>query len=330
MSDQNSTITQRPSFMRRYRLPLMIGAPVIVLVVAGWLWITGGRYVSTDDSFVQRGRVPISCNVAGRVAVVAVHENQRVKKGDMLFKLEGGAQKLFYDQRKNELDAAQQTLSYRQRELARNRGLASSGVISREELDAAAHDVEVASQQVSTAKGQLAQAAANLATGGGADNPTIGQARAARDRAMVTLVETAVYAPQDGVVTKVSQLQVGAQIAAGTPLFSLMTDDLWVDSNFKESDLAHMRPGQKATVKVDAHPGQEFEAKVESISPGTGAAFSLLPPENATGNWVKVTQRVPVRLVFTKRPAINLQSGLSAVVKVDTEYRRLGGSASAR
>src|SRR5690606_21284902 len=124
-------------------------------------------------------------------------------------------------------------------------------------------------------------------------------------------------APQDGVVTRVSQLQVGSYVQASAPVFSLITDEIWIEANFKEGDLEHMRQGQTATVKVDAYPSVKLQAKVQSISPGTGSSFSLLPPENATGNWVKVVQRVPVRLVFVGKPPIPLQGGLSSEVKVD-------------
>ena len=347
MSEQNASFNETPSLLRRLRLPLMVGVPIVVFGVAGWMWLTGGRYVSTDDAFIQTGRVQITCNVSGKVAQVAVHDNERVKKGQLLFRLEGGTQiigleaaaaqmsgarsqvdayRAVYRQRQDELAAAQLALSYRQRELTRNRDLAASGVVSKEEVESAAHELDVAALQVATARGQLSLAAVNL--GPSPDrNPALDKARADFDKARVTHLETVVYAPQDGVVTKVSQLQVGAQIPAATPLFTLITDEMWVDANFKESDLAHMRPGQHAVVKVDAHPDLKLDAKVESISPGTGSSFSLLPAENATGNWVKVVQRVPVRLVFTRRPPIPLQAGLSASVKVDSEHRRFGGSA---
>ena len=149
-------------------------------------------------------------------------------------------------------------------------------------------------------------------------------AQAALDRAELNLSYTEVHAPENGIVTKVDQLQVGDYVNASTPLFSLMsTDHVWVEANFKETELTHMRPGQEATVEVDTYPDVEFHAKVESLSPGTGLTFSLLPAENATGNWVKVVQRLPVRLSFDHFDhAAPLHAGLSATVEIDTRHRR--------
>ncbi len=341
----------RPSFLKRYRTPLMVAVPLLVVLVGGWVWLTGGRYASTDDAYIQTGRVQISANASGHVVELAVRENQRVRKGQLLFRLDDDDMRVAaeqanaqlssaqaqvlgyragYRQRMAELTAAQANLAFRQRELARNRNLAASGVVSKEEIDDAQHEVEAATGQVAALREQAAAAAALLGKGGDASNPAVLQARAQLDRAMLNRSDTIVRAPQDGVVTKVSQLQVGSYVQAAAPVFSLVTDEIWVEANFKESDLAHMRPGQHATIDVDAHPGLDLEAVVQSVSPGTGSSFSLLPPENATGNWVKVVQRVPVRLTFTRRPATPLQSGLSATVKVDTEYRRFGGTAAAR
>src|SRR5439155_14623625 len=130
--------------------------------------------------------------------------------------------------------------------------------------------------------------------------------------------------PENGIVTKVEQLQIGSYVTASMPLFSLMsTDRIWVEANFKETELTHMRPGQQATVEIDTYPDIVFPAKVESLSPGTGLTFSLLPAENATGNWVKVVQRLPVRLSLDQMdPNALLHAGLSATVEVDTHYRR--------
>src|SRR6516162_10067764 len=149
-------------------------------------------------------------------------------------------------------------------------------------------------------------------------------AQAALDRAELNLSYAVIKAPENGIVTKVEQLQVGDYVTASTPLFSLMsTDRVWVEANFKETELTHMRAGQAATVEVDTYPDVVFPAKVESLSPGTGLTFSLLPAENATGNWVKVVQRLPVRLTLDQfTPDAPLHAGLSATVEVDTGYRR--------
>ncbi len=339
--------SQVSDFRRRARLPLMIGGPVLVVLIAGWFWLTGGRYVSTDDANVQTGRVPISANISAHVVELDVRENQRVKAGQVLFRLDPSAAEASlaeaqarlagahaqlegyqaaYEARRSELSSTQATAALRQSQLQRDKTLLIEGIMSRQDYDAAANEAQLSAQAVDVAKQMLKVAAASL--GGSAPpsggNPAVKQARAQLQSAEIIQSDTVIRAPQDGVVTKVSQLQVGSYVNAAQPVFSLITDDVWIDANFKEGDLAHMRPGQKATVKIDAHPGEALQAEVESISPGTGSSFSLLPPENATGNWVKVVQRVPVRLRFTRRPAIELQGGLSAVVKVDTEYSKFG------
>jgi membrane fusion protein (multidrug efflux system) len=147
---------------------------------------------------------------------------------------------------------------------------------------------------------------------------------AALDRSNLELSDAVVRAPMDGVVTKVEQIQAGDYVQAAAPLFALVsTSDLWVEANFKETDLTHLRPGQKASFTVDTYPGQSFTAQVESVSPGTGSSFSLLPPENSSGNWVKVVQRLPVRFAIISRPEnIPLHAGMSAVVSVDTGRQR--------
>ena len=164
-------------------------------------------------------------------------------------------------------------------------------------------------------------------------HPAVQQAQARLDRAKLDLSYTTIAAPSDGIVTRVDQLQVGSYIAASAPVFALVsTSDVWVEANFKEDQLTHMRVGQAATVKVDSYPGKSFAGKVASLSPGTGSQFSVLPPENATGNWVKVVQRLPVRVrLDAVDPAFPLHAGLSADVSVDTQHRRhLFGAAEAR
>ena len=150
----------------------------------------------------------------------------------------------------------------------------------------------------------------------------VAQARARLSSASLNRSYVDVVAQQDGIVTKVDQLQVGNYVNASTPVFSLVSPKTWIEANFKENQLEYMRPNQAATIKVDAYPDRKFRAHVETISPGTGSSFSLLPPENATGNWVKVTQRVPVRLVFDGDPGVPMPAGLSVTATVDTTHKR--------
>jgi membrane fusion protein (multidrug efflux system) len=332
----------------RLRLPLMLLGPIVVAAVAAYFYLAGGRYETTDDAYMQAARVAISANVAGRVAVLDVHENQVVHKGDVLFRLddapfriavdEAAAQlaaarlqveslKANYRQRQAELTSAEDTLAFQQRELDRQQRLLGSGIASQGQVDRVSHARDEARTQIAGAQQQISAVVANL--GGNPRispdrHPAVQQAQARLDRARLDLSYTTIVAPSDGVVTRVDQLQVGSYIAASAPVFALVsTADIWVEANFKEDQLTHMRVGQAATVKVDSYPGRTFAGKVVSLSPGTGSQFSVLPPENATGNWVKVVQRLPVRVRLDGiDPAYPLHAGLSADVSVDTQYRR--------
>lgn len=346
-SDQTATVAER-GWRERLRLPLMVAGPLLVLIVAGYFYWFGGRYESTDDAYVRAAQVNISSNVAGRVTQLSVRDNQPVHQGDVLFKLddatfriavaEASAQlgkarlqvealKATYKQHQADLAAARDTLSYRVSEYQRQQRLLSKGISSQAQFDAAAHAKQGAEQLYGSAQQQIAAALADL--GGDPDiplerHPLVMEAQAQLDHAQLNLSYTTVVAPADGVVTKVEELQVGSYINASQPVFALVsTGHVWVEANFKEVQLAHMRPGQAAQVSIDALPGRDFTAKLVSVSPGTGSEFSALPAENATGNWVKVVQRVPVRFeIDNLQPAAALQSGLSAQVKVDTQHRR--------
>jgi len=331
----------------RLRMPLMIAGPALVLVVAVIYYIASGRYVSTDDAYIQVGRTSISTNAPARVAEVLVKDNQYVKRGDILFRMDAkqynialkeaeaqlatarlnvGVLKAAYRQRQADLKAAKETLSFQQREFARQKNLLSSGISSKSQYDQAFHASETAQQQLIGAEQQLASALANL--GGDPDievddHPSVQDALAKVERAKLYVSYMTVRAPQDGIVTKVDQLQPGDFVNAGVPVFSLVaTDEIWVEANFKETDLAHLRSGQSAIVKIDAYPGHSLEGVVDNMSPGTGSFFSLLPPENASGNWVKVVQRLPVRIKLTETDIkLALHAGLSALVSVDVGYR---------
>ena len=209
----------------------------------------------------------------------------------------------------------------------------ASGTASQSQFDQSNHAYKIAREQLAAQEQDVASALASL--GGDPDipvaqHPMVQHAQAALDRAELNLSYTVVRAPEPGIVTKVDQLQVGDWVqgvntgAPPTAVFSLVsTERVWVTANFKETELTHMRPGQTATVEIDTYPGVEFAARVQSLSPGTGLTFSLLPAENATGNWVKVVQRLPVRIAFDRLdPEHQLAAGLSVTVEVDTSYRR--------
>ena len=332
-----------------WRLPLLIVAPVVLIALALFMYLSGGRYAATDDAYIQSARATVASNVPGQVVEIDVHENQFVHAGDVLFRLDPRpfdvaveqstaelstarqnvqASQASYQQRAAEVQAAQSALMYAQKELARQTAMAASGVSSQSQLDAAAQAVANDKAQLASAQQQQANILAGLggqANGALGQNASVRTAQAALDRARLNQTYGVVRALQDGIVTKVEQLQVGDFVNAGQALFTLAAPRLWVEANFKEDQLAYMRPGQPATVKIDAYPDRAYALHVASLSPGTGNSFSLLPAENATGNWVKVVQRLPVRLVFdedTSSLRVPLAAGLSAKVTVDTAHRR--------
>jgi membrane fusion protein, multidrug efflux system len=346
--DENAPLTEavsvRKTHLQRLRWPLMSLAALAVLGGGAYFYVTSGRYQNTDDAYAQAATVSISANVGGRVSEIAVRDNELVQRGAMLFKLDDApfriavsdaaahladtrlqieSLKSTYRQRLVELRAARDTQGYAQQQYDRQTRLLASGIASQTQFDQAAHALDAARQQVANVQQQIGAALANL--GGDANiaperHPLVEQAQAALDRAQLNLSYTVISAPTDGVVAKVEQLQVGDTIAASAPVFALVsTRDVWIEANFKEVQLARMRAGQAATVEIDRYPGRRFSAEITSVSPSTGSQFSMLPPENATGNWVKVVQRVPVRLQLTHvDEGFLLQSGLSANVTVDT------------
>ena len=268
---------------RRARLPLMLLAPVVVIVAALYFYLSGGRYESTDDAYVQAARVAISANVAGRVLELAVKDNQPVRKGDLLFRIddapfliavdEAQAQlaaarlqieslKANYRQRQSELSSAQDTLAFQQREYERQQRLLGSGIASQLQVDRAKHALDEARAQVAGAQQQIGAVVANL---GGDPNiapdqhPMVQEAQARLDRAKLNLSYTTVTAPSDGVATRVEQLQVGSYINASAPVFALVsTGDIWIEANFKEDQLTHMRAGQKVDRRRRQLPRADF------------------------------------------------------------------------
>jgi len=333
------------------RILFVIG-PVAALLIALGLYLHGGRYESTDNAYVQSEKVGITANISGTVTAVLVHDNQHVRAGDILFRIDPApfeaavaeaeaklttarsdirTQRANYGSGASEVKAAQDRLHFAQREAARQKELLAEGISSQAQYDNAALAAVSAAQQIQTVQQQNEGVAASLGdslTGSLDANGTVRAAQAALERARLNLQWTVVRAPQDGIVTKVDQLPVGAYVAASRPVFTLVGERLWIEANFKENQLNYMRLGQTATVKVDAFPGLKLTGHVVSFSPGTGNSFALLPAENATGNWVKVVQRLPVEIDLDRVPAdVPLHAGLSAEVVVDTRHvRTLFGS----
>ncbi len=342
-------IKQAKNIGNDMRKPLMIFGPAILIIAALILYLFGGRYESTDDAYVQNARVAISSDVAGRVKEILVHDNQEVQTGEALFRLDDApfqiavnealAQlasarqkvemlKANYRQKQADLVAAESNFQFQKSEYNRQSRLATSGIASQSQLDQALHNFNDAKAQQGVVKQQIVAVIANLS--GNPDialenHPDVQQAQAFLDRAKLNLSYTVIKAPSDGIVTRVEELQVGNFINAAVPVFALIsTHDVWVEANFKEDQLAHIRPGQKALVEIDGYSGKSMDAIVSSLSPITGSQLSILPPENATGNWVKVVQRLPIRIrLTTPDPALALRGGLSANVTIDTGHSRI-------
>ncbi len=325
----------------RWRWPLMVGVPLLILGALAFVWLTGGRTETTDDAYVQAAKAPISASIAGRVIEVDVTENEAVKAGQVLFRLDPvdveaavhraeaalAAARLQVvglranlDQQRLLLGSALQTRGYAIKEAARQEALVAAGVSSRQQAADARHAADLAIAQAAVARQQSDAALANL---GGADRtpdayPSVMQAKAALEAAQLDLEHTVIIAPADGVVTRVDQLQKGAYVNAAQTVFYLLSGEPWVEANFKESQLAKMRVGQPARISIDALGGHALNGYVASFSPGSGSSFSPLPAQNATGNWVKVVQRLPVRIAFDKAPPeVVSRAGLSANITVD-------------
>jgi membrane fusion protein (multidrug efflux system) len=329
------------------RKPLLLLAPVAVIIGILYFYLTGGRYVSTDNAALQTGQVMVSANVSGKVIAVEVQENQRVKVGQVLFRINPdtyltvvaeaeaqfaaaradiGATRADYRENQSDLRAAQAKLVFAQREAARQKSLFAEGISSQAQYDQAVLAVSTAQDEIGAAKAKAESTSARLS--GDVDafadtQPAVRKAKAAYDRARIALNDTIVRAPQDGIVTRVNQLQVGSYVSASRPLFVMSGTRFWVQANFKESQLRYMRVGQPVTIEVDAFPDLKLTGRIASFGPGTGNSFALLPAENATGNWVKVVQRLPVEVHLDKVPTdLPLHAGLSVDVTVDTGRKR--------
>jgi membrane fusion protein, multidrug efflux system len=327
---------------------LMIGGIAVVILGTGYVWLTGGRMVSTDDSYVQAAEVNATTDISGIVSHVLVHEGETVKTGQILFRLGerhyqialfGAKAKLAetalmlasmredYQRMLKNADTAVAKVAEDQSDFGRYASLVRSGGVTRAEYDdakfkLAADQADLAALQ-EEAKTQLAKLG-NDANKPVDQYPDYQSAEADVAEAQRQLDHTVVRAPFDGVVTNVEQLQPGQYLTAASAAFGIVsTDDVWVTAQFKETQLTFMREGQTVTIAVDAYPGKKWTGVVQSIAPASGSQFSLLPAENSSGNWVKVVQRIPVRIRITGGPKdVPLAAGMSTEVSVDTGHQR--------
>ncbi|MEK9752132.1 MAG: HlyD family secretion protein [Rhodospirillaceae bacterium] len=321
--------------------------PATIGIGALYFYATGGRFVETENAYVKADKIAVSADVSGRVSEVKVAENQEVPKGTLLFRIDPepfqitlkraeaqlasarqniAALKAEYRQKVAERHEVEGDVAYYRRAVERQRTLHTKGFASQSKLDEAEQQMRAAKDRISALNQNLASVQARL--GGDVNiepdaHPTVREALSLRAAAELDLRRTQIHAPTDGVVTNFG-LEVGEYIQAGAPIFSLVgTGQVWVRANYKETDLTHVRVGQSATLKVDTYPDVTFQARVASIAPATGAEFALLPPQNASGNWVKVVQRLPVRLELIKSyDGPPLRAGMSVIVEIDTQHKR--------
>ena len=333
---------------RRLLRPLLFAALPVALVVGGYEYVVGGQIMSTDNAYVGAQSLGVSTDVSGTIAAIEVHENEHVKKGQVLFRLRGDSFRIAlegakaqlgtvrnqvltlqasYEQSLSQIEQAKADIPYYETAFKRQKDLMSSSVSSKATFDQAEHDLVSTRQRLLVAQAQARSMLAQL--GNDAEqpieqNPFYLQAKSAVDNAQRDLDDTIVRAPFDGVVTNVDAVQVGAYLPASQAAFSLISDtNMWVEASPKETELTYVKAGQPATVTVDTYPGVEWIGRVESISPASGASFSLLPAQNTTGNWVKVVQRIPMRVHVEMSPdKPPLRVGMSVVVDVDTNHAR--------
>ena len=338
---------RRARFRWLRRMVLLVGVPVLFVVAASWWYATTGRYVITENAYVKSHVIAVSTDLDGRVIDVGIRNNQPVRRGDVLFRLDPDphwlalqlaqadvetvrneilAIRAEFGQARAEILEAQERVSFFEREAVRQRDLAGRGISTRSRLDETEFELAAARQRVNALREKVRRVLADL--GGDPEravelHPRFVAAMADVELAELRLADTEVRAPTDGVVTQVS-LEPGEWVEEGEPIFGLVAvDSVWIVANLKETQLTHVREGQQVEVSVDAFPDQSWAGRVSTISPATGAEFAVLPPQNASGNWVKVVQRIPVRIDLEPQDRMPiLRAGMTATISIDTERER--------
>ena len=329
------------------RTVFLIVIPLLAICVGLYLYAAGGRYVTTDNAYVKANVIIISPEVSGRVTSVLVVDNQAVEANDVLLQLDSSPLEITLNRARaqmavirTELESlradygetvvqaqlAEDKVRYLNRRYKRQQKLLKQGLSSEEKHDEAKHDLQVARREVQIIEQRVQQVLAQLA---GNERLPVDQhpryltAQTTYDQVAVDLKATTIRAPASGIVSNM-KLQVGEYALAGKPIFSLIENQpIWIEANLKETQLTHILPGQQATIVADAYPDKIWESVVSSIAPATGAEFSILPPQNASGNWVKVVQRIPIKLVITDQAGgPQLRAGMTVSVRIDTRRKR--------
>jgi membrane fusion protein (multidrug efflux system) len=340
-----AAVAPKPARSRaRLRLVLLVILPLIALAGGLYVYLQSGRYISTDNAYVGAQKVLITPDISGKISRVTVAEGQRVQAGDALLEIDptpfrlsvtqaearlAGVRTEFANLKTNlasmtrRIALARETLDLKQRDVERKTTLLSNRTGSQMDMDNALGAVVTAKTQLEQLEQQQEGIRNQLL---GDPNlpiekfPPYAQASAALDQAQRDLDHTVLRAPIAGMATQVASIQMGRYVSAGTPVLSLIDDARpWVDANPKETDITYLRIGQAVEISVDTFPGRKFRGVVAAVSPGTGAQFAILPPQNASGNWVKVVQRVPVRIAFAPNENVyDLRAGMSVTVDIDT------------
>lgn len=340
--------TRSASILRWFlRTLLLVAGPVAIAIGGLTFYLSTGRYVSTENAYVKSELIIITAEVSGKITEVAVGNNQRVAKGDLLFRIDperfeierdrlaaelrsarnnAEALKARYRSKVAELNSAQMDAAFMQGELERFEQLRAGGTISESRIVVIRREATRTSTRSDVVREEIAEVLAELAGDPDLDtntHPDVLRAKAALARAEVDLAATTVRAPADAVTANL-KLQVGEFVEEADPVMSIVAADrFWVEANLKETDLTHLREGQVAELTIDAYPDHKWQGTVHSLSPSTGAEHALLPPQNASGNWVKVVQRVPVRLAIELPDnGPTLRAGMSVSVSIDTEFQR--------
>ena len=329
------------------RMVLLVAAPLAAVAIGVYLYAESGRYVTTENAYVKANVVAISADVSGRVEWVGVEDNTLVREGQVLFRLDQQPFRIALHRTEAELDLVrtevehlrtdyrealaevaeeEERVKFLARQLARQETLRDRKLGSEEAYDQAAHDLALSKRRIRVLRQRVQRTLQSL---GGDPEVQVEEharflrARAERDHAAIALADTLVEAPIDGVVSNM-KLQAGEYVEEGEAVFSIIEHGkVWVEANLKETQLTHVLEGQSAAVAVDAYPGVEWKATVDAIAPATGAEFSVLPPQNATGNWVKVVQRIPVLLdIVQSEDGSPLRAGMTVSVSIDTERER--------